>query len=75
MNCRDCLHYEACRDVYDELAYVYDAEHGKKLIDDYDKIVEDFRDKIEEKINNVRRDEKRAQFELLKKELEEADNV
>ena len=47
----------------------------KKLIDDYDKIVEDFRDKIEEKINNVRRDEKRAQFELLKKELEEADNA
>ena len=56
-------------------AYVYDAEHGKKLIDDYDKIVEDFRDKIEEKINKVRRDEKRAQFELLKKELEEADNA
>lgn len=20
MNCRDCLHYEACRDVYDDLA-------------------------------------------------------
>lgn len=20
MNCKDCLHYEACRDVYDDLA-------------------------------------------------------
>ena len=55
--------------------YIYDIEHGKKLIDDYNKILEDFRDKTKEKINKVQRDEKRAQFELLKKELEESDNA
>lgn len=33
MNCRDCLHYEACRDVYDELAYknkTYDFEFDEE---------------------------------------------
>lgn len=24
MNCRDCLHYEACRDVYDDLTNEYE---------------------------------------------------
>lgn len=55
--------------------YIYDIEHGKKLIDDYNKILEDFEDKIKERINKVQRDEKRAQFELLKKELEVLDNA
>lgn len=55
--------------------YIYDIEHGKKLIDDYNKILKDFRDKTKEKINKVKLDEKRAQFELLKKELEEAVNA
>lgn len=33
MNCRDCLHYEACRDVYDDLAYknkTYDFEFDEE---------------------------------------------
>lgn len=33
MNCQDCLHYEACRDVYDELAYknkTYDFEFDEE---------------------------------------------
>lgn len=55
--------------------YIYDIEHGKKLIDDYNKILEDFGDKTKKKINKVRRDEMRAQIEVLKKELEEADNA
>ncbi len=55
--------------------YIYDIEHGKKLIDDYNKILEDFGDKTKEKINKVRRDKKRAQIEALKKELEVLDNA
>ncbi len=61
---------------YDSInnTYIYDIEHGKKLIDDYNKILEDFEDKIKERINKVQRDEKRVQFELLKRELEDYQN-
>lgn len=33
MTCKDCLHYEACRDTYDELAYknkTYDFEFDEE---------------------------------------------
>ena len=39
------------------------------------RILEDFGDKTKKKINKVRRDEMRAQIEVLKKELEEAYNA
>ena len=56
---------------YDELnnTYIYDVKHGKKLIEDYNKILSDFRAKIDKKIAKVQLEEKRKQFEKLKKEL------
>jgi hypothetical protein len=40
---------------YDELNnnYIYDMEHGKKLIQDYDRIVKDFMSKVNRKIKEV----------------------
>lgn len=55
--------------------YVYDVEHGKKLIEDYDKILSDFKTKINKKIAKAQLEEKRKQFEKLRKELESADNA
>ena len=56
---------------YDEYndVYVYDLENGKKLINDYDEIIKDFKNKINKKIENVKLKAKELEFERLKKEL------
>lgn len=58
---------------YDELnnTYIYDVEHGKKLINDYDKIVRDFMDKANKKIKEVQLANKKKELERLQKELAE----
>ena len=59
---------------YDELNnnYVYDLENGKQLINDYDKIVDDFMEKVNKKIKEIELEKKKKQLELLQKELEES---
>ena len=59
---------------YDEInnTYLYDLEHGKKLIDDYDEIVKDFMCKVNKKIKEVQITKKRKELERLQKELAEA---
>jgi hypothetical protein len=59
---------------YDELNnnYIYDIEHGKKLIRDYDKIVKDFMDKVNKKIKEVEIENKKREIERLRMELAEA---
>lgn len=64
------LDYDSTNNVY-----IYDIEHGKKLIEDYDKILSDFKTKINKKIAEAQLEEKRKQFEKLRKELESADNA
>lgn len=58
---------------YDEINnnYIYDVEHGKKLINDYDKIVHDFMDKANKKIKEVQFANKKKELERLQKELSE----
>lgn len=57
---------------YDDInnSYIYDIEHGKKLINDYDKIVHDFMNKVNKKIKEVDIASKKKEFERLRKELE-----
>ena len=59
---------------YDELNnnYIYDMEHGKKLIQDYDEIVKDFMDKVNKKIKEVEIENKKKEIERLQMELAEA---
>jgi hypothetical protein len=59
---------------YDELNnnYIYDMEHGKKLIQYYDRIVKDFMSKVNRKIKEVEIANKKKEIERLQKELEEA---
>lgn len=59
---------------YDELNnnYIYDLENGKRLIQDYDKIVKDFMDKVNKKIKEVEIANKKKELERLQKELAEA---
>lgn len=59
---------------YDEINnnYIYDVEHGKKLINDYDKIVQDFMNKANKKIKEVQIANKKKELERLQKELAEA---
>lgn len=58
---------------YDEINnnYIYDLENGKKLINDYEELLEIFSEKIKRKINEVDTAKKREQLEKLKKELGE----
>ena len=58
---------------YDEIndSYIYDVEHGKKLINDYDKIVRDFMDKANKKIKETQFANKKKELERLQKELSE----
>ena len=58
---------------YDEINnnYIYDVEHGKKLINDYDKIVHDFMDKVNKKVKEVQFANKKKELERLQKELSE----
>ena len=58
---------------YDEINndYIYDLENGKRLINDYEELLEVFNEKIKHKINEVKTAKKREQLEKLKKELGE----
>lgn len=58
---------------YDKInnVYIYDLDHGKKLIADYHSIVKDFQNKVTKKVNEVDILNKKKEFERLKKELEE----
>ena len=59
---------------YDELNnnYIYDMEHGKKLIQDYDRIVKDFMSKVNKKIKEVEIENKKTEIERLQMELAKA---
>lgn len=59
---------------YDEVNddYIYDVENGKKLINDYDEIIQNFMNKANKKIKEVEIANKKKQLEQLKKELEES---
>lgn len=52
--------------------YIYDLENGKRLINDYDKIVKDFMDKVNKKIKEVEFANKKKELERLQRELEES---
>ena len=58
---------------YDEInkTYIYDIESGKKLINDYDEILKNFKERISRKIKEFDTAKKREQLEKLKKELGE----
>lgn len=60
---------------YDELNddYIYDVANGKRLINDYDEIIQNFKNKINKKIKEVEIENKKKQLEQLKKELEESE--
>lgn len=53
--------------------YVYDIEHGRKLIDDYDKIVEEFMAKARKKIKEIELAKKKERLKQLQEELENYD--
>lgn len=53
--------------------YVYDVEHGRKLIDDYDKIVEEFMAKARQKIKGIELAKKKERLKQLQEELENYD--
>lgn len=59
---------------YDEINnnYIYDVENGKRLIDDYKKIEDNFMEKVNKRIKMVELEKKKKQLELLQKELEES---
>jgi hypothetical protein len=56
---------------YDEMNnnYIYDVKNGKKLINDYKSIIEEFNEKLKEKIVKTEIEEKKKQIEKLQKEL------
>lgn len=58
---------------YDEVnnKYIYDVEHGKELINDYDKIIQNFMNNVNKKIKEVDIASKRKELERLQKELED----
>lgn len=55
--------------------YIYDIEHGKKLITDYKDIVSNFKEKLHSKINEILIQDKRKQLKQLQEELEVLDNA
>ena len=55
--------------------YIYDIEHGKKLIADYKDIVSNFEEKLHSKINEILIQDKREQLKQLQEELEALDNA
>lgn len=57
---------------YDRLNrdYIYSIENGRRLIDDYGKLIRDLMAKLKAKIAEADRETKLKQFEKLKKELE-----
>lgn len=62
---------------YDELNdnYIYNLENGKKLINDYDNIVQNFQNKVNKKIKEVQLENKRKEIGRLQKELEEIEKL
>lgn len=50
--------------------YIYDVEHGKKLMCDYDDIIKNFTMKIDKKIREIDFENKKKELERLQKELE-----
>lgn len=58
---------------YDDINnnYIYDIDNGKHLISDYDMIICKLKEKISKKIESVKLKNKIAEFERLKKELEQ----
>lgn len=68
------LSYQPLDYDYINSVYVYDLEHGKKLINDYDDIIEEFMNKVNVKIKEYNMFEKRQRLERLQKELEEMES-
>lgn len=64
------LDYDTINNVY-----IYDIEHGKKLIADYKDIVSNFEEKLHSKVNEILIQDKREQLKRLQEELEETDNA
>lgn len=62
------LDYDKINDIY-----IYDLENGKRLINDYNDIVKDFKMKVDKKIKEVELDNKKKQLEQLQKEIEETE--
>lgn len=57
---------------YDEInnTYIYDVKNGKRLIANYNKIVDDFTNKVNKKVKEIQLKRKKEQFEQLRIELE-----
>lgn len=57
---------------YDEInnTYIYDVKNGKRLITNYNKIVDDFMNKVNKKVKEIQFKKKREQLERLRSELE-----
>lgn len=49
--------------------YIFDLENGKKLIEDYDNLINAFKIKVKAKIKNVEIEEKKKQLAILQEEL------
>lgn len=56
---------------YDEINhdYIYDLENGKRLIGDYDEIIQELEGKINKKIKEIEIENKKKEIEKLQKEL------
>lgn len=54
--------------------YIFDLENGKRLIEDYKQILNEFMDKCHIRIKAYQLQQKRKELERLQKELEENDN-
>lgn len=50
--------------------YIFDLENGKRLISDYEDIVNDFRKKVDKKVKAVAIENKKKEIERLQRELE-----
>lgn len=55
--------------------YIYDIEHGKKLIADYKDIVGNFKEKLRSKVNEILIQDKREQLKQLQEELKVLNNA
>jgi|GEM_PF-3414774 hypothetical protein len=55
--------------------YIYDIEHGKKLIVDYKDIVGNFEEKLRSKVNEILIQDKREQLKQLQEELKVLNNA
>jgi hypothetical protein len=55
--------------------YIFDVENGKRLIEDYKQILNEFMDKCHVRIKQYQLEQKRKELERLQKELEAESNV